>query len=234
MLIIGHRGAAGLKPENTLESLRTGYESGADMLEFDVRVTADGVPVLMHDSSLLRTNGLRHTVRLSTFEELQLVTRDSDKPIASLDQVMEALFGKVMLNIEFKQHGNVGALIGVLKKYCLTPDDWAKVVVSSFYTKELARIRKACPDIGLWLLHGRNPFIFVAYARRLGLSGVGFNRMFLNDFAMEIAHKTHMFTYVFTVNRISAIESLADHGVDGIVTDFPDRFATMDKDSHRH
>jgi len=227
MLIIGHRGAAGLKPENTLEALQAGYESGADMLEFDVRITADGIPVLMHDSSLLRTNGLRTTIRMSTLTELQRATSDSEKPIATLEQVMDELFGKVMLNIEFKQHGNVGALIDVLKKYCKTRNDWAQVVVSSFNVKELARIRKACPYIGLWLLHGRNPFIFVAYARKLELSGVGFNRMYLNDFACEIARKTNLFTYVYTINRLGAMQNLATHGIDGLVTDYPDRFARI-------
>ena len=227
MLIVGHRGAAGLKPENTLEALRTGYEAGADMLEFDVRITADNIPVLMHDSSLLRTNGIRNTIRASTLSELQNATHNSERPIATLDAVMKELFGKVMLNIEFKQHGNVDALIEVLKRYCHTREDWSKVVVSSFYTKELARIRKACPSIGLWLLHGRNPFIFVAYARRLELSGVGFNRMYLNDFALEIARKTDLFTYVYTVNRLGAIQNLANHGIEGLVTDFPDRFAKV-------
>jgi glycerophosphoryl diester phosphodiesterase len=227
MLIVGHRGAAGLKPENTLEALRTGFESGADMLEFDVRITADGVPVLMHDSSLLRTNGLRHTIRASTLHELRIVTEGTDKPIATLEQVMDELFGKVMLNIEFKQHGNVDALIAVLQKYCHSREDWEKVVVSSFYTKELARIRKACPYVGIWLLHGRNPFIFVAFARRLNLSGVGFNRMYLNDFALEIAHKTNLFTYVYTVYRLGEMKNLADHGIDGLVTDFPDRFVKV-------
>lgn len=233
MLIIGHRGAAGLKPENTLESLRTGFESGAGMLEFDVRITADGVPVLMHDSSLLRTNGLRQTIRGCTLDELQEATEGSDKPIATLDEVLQQFFGKIMLNIEYKQHGNADALIKVLKKYCKTKEDWANLVVSSFYTKELAKIRKACPHIGLWLLHGRNPFIFVAYARRLDLSGVGFNRMYLNDFACEIARKTHLFTYVYTINRLGAMQNLANHGIDGLVTDFPDRFASLNDAADR-
>jgi len=227
MLIIGHRGAAGIKPENTLEALVTGHEAGADMLEFDVRVTGDGVPVLMHDSSLLRTHGVRHTIRTSTAEELLLVTGESEKPVVTLEHVMDELYGKVMLNIELKQHGGADALVAVLKKYCKTRADWSQIVISSFHTKELARIRQACPHIGLWLLHGRNPFIFVAYARKLELSGVGFNRMYLNDFALEIARKTNLFTYVYTVNRLGAMQNLAQHGIDGLVTDFPDRFASV-------
>jgi glycerophosphoryl diester phosphodiesterase len=231
MLIIGHRGAAGLKPENTLEGLRAGVDAGADMLEFDIRTTSDGVPVLMHDSSLLRTNGIRMVVHQSTLEELRAATESSEKPIVTFDEVMQEFFGKIMLNIELKQHGGADALVAVLKKYCTSHEDWSKFVISSFFPKEFARIRRSCPHAELWLLHGRNPFIFVAYTRRLGLSGVGFNRMYLNDFALEIARKSKLFTYVFTINRLGAMQHLADLGIDGLVTNFPDRFAKLAADS---
>lgn len=195
------------------------------MLEFDIRVTSDGVPVLMHDSSLLRTNGVRNLVRTSTLQELQLVTADSDKPLATLDDVMNEFFGRIQLNIELKQHGGADALIAVLKKYCHTTEDWKQFVVSSFFARELGRIRRACPKARLWMLHGRNPFLFVLYARRLRLDAVGFNKMFLNDFAIEIARKTGLLSYVFTVDRISAADELSSRGVGAIVTNRPDLFA---------
>ena len=210
-----------------MSSLRAGYEAGSDMLEFDVRVTSDNVPVLMHDSSLLRTNGLRHTIRACTLQELILVTQGTDKPIATLDEVMAELFGKVMLNIEVKQHGSADALVAVFKKYCKTDADWTKFVISSFYVKELQKIRKQCPQASLWMLHNRNPFMFVAYARRLQLNGVGFNRMYLNDFALEIARKTNLLTYVYTVNRLGALQNLSDKGIDGVVTNYPDKFVAL-------
>lgn len=220
-----------MKPENTLEGLRAGLASGADMIEFDIRTTSDGVPVLMHDSSLLRTNGVRHVVHQCTLEELREATKGSDRPIATLDEVMEEFMGKIMLNIELKQHGGAEALVAVLKKYCHTREDWAKFVISSFFAKEFLKIRRACPYAELWLLHGRNPFIFVAYTRRLKLSGVGFNRMYLNDFAFEIARKSDLFTYVFTVNRLGAMRNLANRGIDGLVTNYPDQFAQLEASS---
>ena len=64
MLIIGHRGAAGLAPENTMEAFRAGFEAGADMMELDVRLTADKRLVVIHDALLLRTTTTETKLRL--------------------------------------------------------------------------------------------------------------------------------------------------------------------------
>lgn len=71
------------------------------------------------------------------------------------------------------------------------------------------------------MLHHRNPFIFIAYARRLHLDGVGFHRLHINDFALAVAKKTNLFTYAYTTNRVKAVRQLAERGIDGVVTDYP-------------
>lgn len=222
MLVIGHRGAAGVAPENTLESLRAGVDSGADMLEFDIHLTSDNIPVLTHDKNLLRTHRKRAFVSRVSFKELQELTKDSPNPIISLESVLDEFFGEILLNIELKQRGTARHIIDLLnRKYIKRQSDWDLCVFSSFIANELATIRKLSKHANLWLLHYRNPFIFIAFARRLQLDGVGFHRLYINDFALAIAKKTHLFTYTYTVNRPGALRKLGNQGIDGVVTDYP-------------
>jgi glycerophosphoryl diester phosphodiesterase len=222
MLVIGHRGAAGVAPENSLESLRAGVEAGADMLEFDVHMTSDHVPILIHDSNLMRTHKKRVFVATSTFEKLQKITADSPNPIISLESVLDEFYGQILLNIEIKQRDMAEPIIALLKrKYIKRKSDWDLFVFSAFSPKDLAALRKQSKEANLWLLHKRNPFIFIAYARRLDLDGVGFHRLYVNDLSLKIAKKTNLFTYAYTVNRPDGARQLGDRGVDGVVSDYP-------------
>jgi glycerophosphoryl diester phosphodiesterase len=224
MLVIGHRGAAGVAPENTLEALRAGIDAGADMLEFDIHLTKDNVPVLTHDNNLLRTHRKRNFINRISFTDLQKLTADSPNPIISLESVLDEFFGEILLNIEIKQRGMAPHVIALLKtKYVKRKSDWDLFVFSSFLAGELSSIRKLSQEANLWLLHKRNPFIFIAFARRLHLDGVGFHRLYINDFAIAIAKKTKLFTYAYTVNRPAGMRQLAKRGIDGIVTDHPAR-----------
>ncbi len=222
MLVIGHRGAAGIAPENSLEALRAGVDAGADMLEFDVHMTNDNVPVLIHDGNLLRTHRKRAFINRVSFKQLQALTADSPNPIVSLEAVLDEFYGEILLNIEIKQRGMAPYLVNLLEgKYIKRKSDWDLFVFSSFYANELLGVRKLSKYANLWLLHKRNPFIFIAFARRLNLDGVGFHRLYINDFALAIAKKTNLFTYAYTVNRPGAAKQLGDRGIDAVVSDYP-------------
>jgi glycerophosphoryl diester phosphodiesterase len=223
MLVIGHRGAAGLAPENTIEAIAAGIAAGADMIEFDIRATKDGELVVIHDARLLRTHNRRESIANLTYAQLAEMTKD--KPVPLLTDVLDKFYGVALLNIELKSRGAGLALIQLLKKrYIKKSSDWDNIIISSFMGYELVRIRRVAKKANLALLHDRNPFIFVAYHRFIKLTAVGFHRLYLNKFALEIAHKAKLFTYVYTVNRTGSLHYLADQGIDGIVTNYPDKF----------
>lgn len=223
MLIIGHRGAAGLAPENTLESLQAGLDAGADILECTVRVTRDNKLVLIHDPTLLRTHGKKGTVASLTLAELQKLTEN--QPVPSLTEALNLMYGKVLLNIELKSRGSGERLIELLKKrYIKKVNDWDNVLISSFSAGELLRIRRLAPHANLALLHKQNPFAFIAYHRFIKLTAVGFHRLHLNPLAIETAKRAGIFTYTYTVNRPEAAERIGAAGVDGIVTNYPNKF----------
>jgi glycerophosphoryl diester phosphodiesterase len=223
MLVIGHRGAAGLAPENTLDALRAGLAAGADMLEFDIRLTKDRIPILIHDFHTFRTHHQASIISRLTLDELKERTKDKN-PIVTLEEILNEFFGVVILNIEIKSRGagKVAAKL-VADKFVHHTDEWDNVIFSSFKGSELFAIRHVSSYANLALLHDQNPFIFIAYQRQLQLTAVGFNRSYINPFALEIAKRAQLFTYVYTVNRPHAALLLAEQGIDGVVSDYPDR-----------
>jgi len=220
MLVIGHRGAAGLARENSLEALRAGLESGADMLEFDVRLTKDKVPVVVHDFHTMRTHRQMAIISQLTLTELQVQTKD--QPIITLQDVLDEFFGSIILNIELKGRGTGSIVTGLLEtQYIKSKEGWDAVLLSSFKGGELAAARRKSNRVNLALLHSINPFAFVTYHRKLQLTAVGFHRLYINPLALEVAKKAGLFTYVYTVNRPETALMLAQKGIDGIVTDNP-------------
>ena len=216
MLVIGHRGAAGLAPENTLESLQAGYDADADMLEFDIRLTSDNIPVLSHDARLHKRK-----VSSSTLAELKKAGN-----VVTLDAVLDEFFGRILLNLEYKPAAGIDVVYKLIaRKYVKKPEDWNNLLFSSFHVLPLLRLRKLSPDVNLALLHSVNPFSFVTYQRKLQLAAVGWHRLHVNRLAIEIAQKSDIFSYVYTVNRPQAARILERRGIDGIVTDYPDKLA---------
>jgi glycerophosphoryl diester phosphodiesterase len=214
MLNIGHRGAKGLAPENTLEALQAGYDAGADMLEFDVRLTADKVPILAHNPKL---HGV--WIRRTTYRSLK-----KRGTVTTLDAALDAFYGKILLNIELKPTHDVDTIYEAIAKRCIKKlSDWDSIIISSFHVRDLLQLRRLNPYVNLALLHSLNPFAFVTYQRRLQLAAVGWHRLHVNNLAIEIAKKSGIFTYVYTVNRPDAAQKFEQRGIDGIVTDYPDR-----------
>ena len=213
MLVIGHRGAAGIAPENTLEALQAGCDAGADMLEFDIRLTSDNVPILSHDAKL-------HGIKVSQTSLKELKKHGT---VTTLEEVLDTFWGTILLNVELKPVEDVKVVYDLIKKYVKSEDDWDNVIVSSFHVKQLSALRHLSPRIHLALLHSISPFSFVTHGRQLKLSAVGWHRLHVNALAIEIAKRAGLFTYVYTVNRPQAAARLEQRGIDGIVTDYPNQ-----------
>lgn len=220
MLVIArHRSAAKL-PMNTLEALYAGLQADADMLAFSVYLTKDKIPVLIHGSSISNDGASPTAIARLSFSELY--GRADECSVVSLRQVLDEFFGVILLNIELKGRGSGKAVMELLSThYMKVRSDWDNVILSSFRSNELSYARENSEKVNLALLHDQNPFLFIARHRRLKLAAVGFHRLHLNTFALEIAKRAGLFTYVYTVNRPDTAIKLAQKGVDGIMTDRP-------------
>lgn len=222
MLVIGHRGAKALAKENTFEALQAGIDTGAFILELDIQLTRDGVPIVLHDPSLLRTHGLRARIKNLDLAEVKKLTDDLT-PVPTLEEVLKLHWGKIYLNIEVKSRGTGKAVATLLNRHFVsTPEDWDNCFISSFSVRELRDVKKVSDRANLALLHNRNPFGFIAYARQLNLMAVGFHRLYANPLAIDIAKKSDLFTYAYTVNRPKGALLLADKNIDAVVTDNPE------------
>jgi glycerophosphoryl diester phosphodiesterase len=201
--------------------MEAGLKAGADVLEFDVRLTKDRIPVLTHDFHTLRTHRDTSIISHHTLAELQ--ERTKKQPIVPLTTLLDEFFGVILLNIELKGRGTGKVVAELIKKrYIKKPkNDWDNILFSSFRGSELASVRNVSKAANLSMLHSENPFIFIAYHRRLQLAAVGFHRLYVNRFALEIAKRAGLFVYAYTVNRPHSARLLAEQGVDGIVTDRP-------------
>lgn len=221
MLVISHRGAAGLARENTLDALRAGQKAGADILEIDIRLTNDNIPVLMHDFIAFRTHHDTTVISRHTLQELR--ERFTDQPIFTLEEILKEFFGKILLNIEAKGRGSGKVIVKLIEKdFIKKPADWDRVLFSSFHASELVAIRRSSKEANLSLLHTMNPFLFIAYHRKLQLTAVGFHRLYTSEFAIEIAKRSGIFTYVYTVDRPHTAMLFSRKGIDGVVTNRPD------------
>lgn len=222
MLIIGHRGSQGTAHENTVASLRDAMAADADMIEFDIRLTRDKIPVLAHNLHLYGTQKRELVfLRRYTLSELQKRTAGSEHPITTLDVALKESLGKIYLNIELKEASAVGPTLDVIKRHVTKKSDWDSILFSSFKPLALRAIRRQIPDASLAMLHHRNPLGFLGWHRLLHFSAVGFHRLHINTIAIEAAKRLGIFTYAYTVNRKTAALKLADQGIDGIVTDYP-------------
>lgn len=222
MLIWGHRGSKGEFAANTIAAMRSAIQQGADGIEFDVRLTSDNIPVIIHDNTLLLTHGINRTVNNLTLGELRQASKAI--PIPTLQEVLDIFWGEVYLNIELKSTGSGEVVAALLAdRYINTPDDWKNCLISSFKLNELRRTRHTATHARLALLHNRTPFTFLLYHRSLQFYGIGFHRHYTNLLALALARKLGIFTYAYTVNKPGGAQLLREKKLDAVVTDYPRR-----------
>lgn len=221
MLIIGHRGAAELAPENTIEAFQAGIDAGADMLEFDVQRTRDGELLIVHDTTLFRTHKKLTIIRWSTHDSIKRAIEKGHQ-IATLKEVLDRYFGKVLLNLEIKNHGTSKHIVQfITDNYIRDQSDWEAILFSSFKPAELVALRKYAPSAQIAMLHDKNPFTYMVFHKQVGFVAVGFHRLRMNSLAIAVAKQLGLFTYTYTVNRPEAVQQAANAGIDAIVTDNP-------------
>lgn len=225
MLVIGHRGAKGKGTRNTIEAMHHALAQGADGLEFDVRLTRDEVPVVVHDNRLLYTRGINRTVDNLSYEELRDITQQN--PVPTLADVLDEFWDKTLLNIELKAKGSAAIVVGLLaSRYIQDIQDWEKCLIASFKVRELKAARQMAPQARLALLHGDNPYRFILYQRSLKFAALGFHRHYTSLISQGIAERLGIFTYAYTVNQPKGAQLLRNKQFDAVITDYPRRIIT--------
>ncbi len=216
---IGHRGAAGHVDEDTLESIKKAIELRCSMVEIDARKCESGEIILIHDKKVNRTTNGRGKVRKIPYEDIKKLRTKSGYKIPTLEQAFKLMKGKCKINIEIKDKNSYLEILNLVEKYDLTHD----VLISSFKWEVLKKIKKLNPLIKTGLLSKRR-IGRIKIAQKLGCYSVHphFSTRVTKRF-VDRAHKKDLKVIVWAINWLGFIDGLRKIGVDGIISDYPER-----------
>lgn len=223
MLVFGHRGAAGLEPENTLRAIRKAIEIGVDWVEIDVR-RVDGRLITFHDDVLDRTTNGRGPLHRVSFEDLRELDAGGGERIPLLTEVVDAIDGRVGLNIELKEPGLAEAIAELSSQYCARQPAWhGRFLLSSFDQGETAVLARLDHEFLLGVLFSGDGRRALERARDLGAYSLNSSITQLTADLVANAHAHGIKIFVYTVNTLADIERCGRLGVDGVFSDYPDR-----------
>ncbi|MEQ8785029.1 MAG: glycerophosphodiester phosphodiesterase family protein [Pirellulaceae bacterium] len=219
-LCIGHRGAMGHEPENTLRSIRKGIELGATWIEIDVQRVEEQL-VVFHDERLDRTTNGRGLLAEQSFAELRKLDAGRGERIPTLEEVFETIGERVGLNIELK--GPETAEPTVRRIHARDDFDYKRLLVSSFDIPQLRRVHELDAEIPLAGLYSRPSKEALRTATALGFLAINVSLRHVTSEFVKAAHEQGLQVLVYTVNEPDDIARMMSLGVDGVFSDYPDR-----------
>jgi glycerophosphoryl diester phosphodiesterase len=218
LICIGHRGAAGLEPENTLRSVRRALDLGADGVEIDVRLL-DGELIVLHDAKLDRTTNGRGPLRKHSLAEVRALDAGKGERIPLLREVIDAIDRRALLNIELKGPGTASPVRALLANYLTQGWSPSAFLVSSFRRAELRRMRGSGLPVGILFAGASRRFR--PLARTLGAVSIHVPLAHATPRLVRQVHAEGLRLFVFTVNTAADIGRMRAMGIDGVFTDFP-------------
>lgn len=233
---IAHRGASGRYPENTRLAFTKAIQAGADMIELDCQLSRDGHVVVFHDEQLQRTAGVRGTLHSKTLAQLKSLDigrwrnkSSRGERILTLEEALEVFAGKVDLCLEIKNYPKSLPGIELKVLFILSHYDYLdRTIVSSFDYRSLGRIRELAPEIAIGLIFGsavkQDPF---ESAKRLAATSIHVQKSCATREFLSAAWEEGLDVHVWTVNELRDIEAFVSMGVQGVISDFPDRLARL-------
>ena len=205
--------------ENTLSSIEQAIALGCELIEVDLRRTADRRLILMHDARIDRTTEGRGLVAEMRLARLQRVrTRDGQR-IPTLEEALDAVSGRAGLMLELKGRGTGALACDIVGDSQFT----GRILYASFRRQELALIQKRSAKPETLLLVDRLSNDPLPAACALGVSGLGVRVDLLTTAHVTAAHRAGLHVFVYTVNEPGQIKAALALEVDGIISDFPDR-----------
>lgn len=225
MLIIGHRGASGYEPENTLRSFKRAVDMGAGMIELDVYVCKTGELVVMHDDEVDRmTNGHGHVVDM-TFDQLRNLVVEGKEKIPTLQEVIDVVDRRIPINIELKGSGTVVSVAQLVQQYIAKGWNPDRFIVSSFDHEQVQQFKRLCPTIktGVLFLWAKMPESIVSIAQEYHANFIGLDAKAVTGDLVKTIHDAGLQVYVWTVNDKQTADKMRTYKVDGIFSNYPDR-----------
>lgn len=220
MKIIGHRGARGLAPENTIASLQKGLEHHVDMLEFDLRVTKDGVAILHHNATLHDASGKKLKIAETDYETLKAHKPD----LPTFDEVLKTIGYPVPLYIEVKRNVPVQPIVKIIKNQLKQGWKNEHILLGSKSQATLRALHKALPQIEKIVIEPWSGLRAHRRAREVNARLVAMNQHWLWwGFIRGFKHSDRQL-FAYTLNDPQKARRWAKWGLAGAITDYPDQF----------
>lgn len=228
---IGHRGAAGYAPENTLLSFQKALELTVNMIELDVHICKSREVVVIHDKDTHRINNKKDLIKNQNYSDLKKLN------ILKLEDVLNLINRQVPVNIELKGVNTAEPVSKIIKNY-ITNNNWHinDFLISSFSKKELKKINHYLPEVKKGLLIGKKNCFFLLkkfpslffkrhlkFAKKIKAFSIHTHKDLINSEIVQITHANNFKIFTYTANSPEEIIHLKGLGVDGIFSDYPDR-----------
>ena len=224
LLKIGHRGAKGHIAENTLESILKALDFGVNAIEIDAHRCKTGELVIIHDFTLDRTTNGSGEIAKKSLAELKALKVENKFRIPLLTEVLDLIEGRCTINIELKGLNTATATSEIIKKY-IAERNWKyeDFIVSSFQKNELFQMRKLDENVPLGILSKASVTEAIALGNLLKASKIHPSLGIITRDNVKASHEAGFKVNVWTVNEPEHIARMQEFGVDGIISDFPDR-----------
>ena len=221
---IGHRGAKGHLAENTLESFKKAIALGADGIELDVHLSADGEIMVIHDETVNRTTDGFGLVKDLTLAELKKLRIDSAYQIPTLSEVFDSIDRKYLINIELKVTETAKPVVDLIEKYVLEKGwQYSDFLISSFDWVALEKVREMHEEIPLGVLTNTDLDLAINFAKFIKAETIHpyFHMLTAeNTLAMQ---QQNLKVFSWTINEFEDLQKIKSFHANGIITDFPDR-----------
>jgi glycerophosphoryl diester phosphodiesterase len=223
-MIVGHRGAAGYEPENTLLSFQKAIEIGVDWVEMDMRRSADGHLVIIHDDTVDRTTNGHGKVSEMTLAELKKLDAGKGQKIPTLQEAIDFTKGKVKIIIEIKEEGTEWQLLDVIDRNLFVND----CIVSSFIGYSIRRCKEFNPQLQTAAIISRLPIDFKELALDIMADSIFMRKDIVSQAIIDEAHKNGFTVNVWNEDNPQDIRKYAAMGPDFMSSNYPDRLKKLE------
>lgn len=217
-IVVAHRGASGLAPENTMLAYQRAFEIGADMIELDVQETNDGELVCIHDYEVDRTTNGTGSVADLSYNEIRELTINLDQKIPSLKEVLDYCRGKMKVNIELKVTDIEEKVLNLVEERNML----SEIIVSSFFHGTLINIKELNDNVSTAVLVSSLRDGIFQYIRDHRANALNPDFKLVTTELVTACHQNGIHIFPWTVNDSSVMYTLFGLDVDGIITDHPD------------
>jgi glycerophosphoryl diester phosphodiesterase len=220
MIVIGHRGARGLAPENTLLGIQKVLEHHVDMVEVDLRVTKDGVAVLSHNKTVKDDAGNTLGIHDHTYDELKAHKHD----LATFEELLQTTSNEVRFLIEVKGGERVEPVVSVLRKHLAHGHNPGQFLLGSKSQKTLLALHKSLPDIETIIIEPWSGVRASWRARNLKTKFIAMRSWWLWPGFISAMRNSDYQLVAYTMNNPAKSKKWGKYGLYGVITDYPDRF----------